>query len=288
MKKKILLTMIMAAGMSLCACGTKAGEAPTTAEKTAEETSTAAQAASQTEDIAAAEDTAVTEDAADYKISVEYEQLNEETNAEDGTLLANTSVSYPVFTIEEKPEAAKLINEYFAGSKTDFQEDDQSTLQAEYEYSMSEDIPWNAYEFSADAKVARKDNQIISVQTNGYIFTGGAHGSSYESADNFDTSSGARLTLADVSDDETKAHTFVEEFILQKIKDEYADVVLDGYEEFIPDILTDETWYMDEEGFTVICNEYIIGPHALGIIEFKIPYEECDFLKNEYKIQKNG
>ena len=57
----------------------------------------------------------------------------------------------------------------------------------------------------------------------------------------------------------------------------------EDYEESIGDILTEETWYLGEDGFHIIVNEYIIAPHAAGILDFVIPYGEADFLKEEYR-----
>ena len=48
------------------------------------------------------------------------------------------------------------------------------------------------------------------------------------------------------------------------------------------DILTEDTWYFSDQGLVIISNEYIITPHAVGILEFTIPYNELTFIKPCY------
>ena len=58
----------------------------------------------------------------------------------------------------------------------------------------------------------------------------------------------------------------------------------DDYEDKIGDALTEDTWYLGNDGLHIIVNEYIIAPHAAGSFDFVIPYEEADFLKDEFKM----
>ena len=43
------------------------------------------------------------------------------------------------------------------------------------------------------------------------------------------------------------------------------------------------TGYLGDDGFHIIVNEYIISPHAAGIMDFVIPYGKADFLKEEFR-----
>ena len=68
------------------------------------------------------------------------------------------------------------------------------------------------------------------------------------------------------------------------MKDEkYEGMFFDDYEKDVPTILDDNTWYLSDEGFVVICNEYIVSPHAAGIMEFTIPYGDFTELSDQYK-----
>ncbi|MEG1148321.1 MAG: RsiV family protein, partial [Niameybacter sp.] len=66
---------------------------------------------------------------------------------------------------------------------------------------------------------------------------------------------------------------------------EYKDYFFEDYQQHIKELLTENTWYLSDEGFVIISNEYIISPHVVGILEFTIPYDQFQYLKPEYRPQ---
>ena len=64
-------------------------------------------------------------------------------------------------------------------------------------------------------------------------------------------------------------------------QDPYKDALLDDYESFVPDILTEEVFYLGENGLMIICNPYMVTVYAAGVIEVEVPYEELDGILNE-------
>ncbi len=89
-----------------------------------------------------------------------------------------------------------------------------------------------------------------------------------------------RLTLKDITKDECKAREVIHAYILKAVqKEAYKDYLSEDYEAHIKDILTEDTWYFSDQGLVIISNEYIITPHAVGILEFTIPYNELTFIK---------
>ena len=119
---------------------------------------------------------------------------------------------------------------------------------------------------------------MISFSTIAYFDMGGAHPSASFSGVNFSTKTGKRLTLDDITMEKEAAVSAIQGFLLEETKkEEYTDMFYDDYEDKIGDALTEDTWH-------IIVNEYIIAPHAAGSFDFVIPYEEADFLKDEFKI----
>ena len=55
------------------------------------------------------------------------------------------------------------------------------------------------------------------------------------------------------------------------------------YETYIPDVLTEDSWYLTEDGMTIVSNEYLLAPYAAGATYFDLPYETCDFIKEVYR-----
>lgn len=227
-----------------------------------------------------------------YAVSVELTEQWEETERKDenGELLLSLTGNYPVVSVKGNEEAEKKINDYIAGlaAEADAQADINEGYAREDKAMRTEDMgEFSGYGFGSEYITGRADSQVISFRQNVYEFTGGAHPNSYAGGCNFSTETGNLLTLKDVVSDEAAARTFIEQTILEQTeRPEYKDMFFDEYEESIQDVFSDSTWYFSEEGFVVICNEYILGPHASGIIEFTIPYDQFKLLNEEYVLRK--
>lgn len=48
-------------------------------------------------------------------------------------------------------------------------------------------------------------------------------------------------------------------------------------------MLTEDSWYLTEDGMTIVSNEYLLAPYAAGATYFDLPYETCDFIKEVYR-----
>ena len=66
-------------------------------------------------------------------------------------------------------------------------------------------------------------------------------------------------------------------------KEEYAGIFYEDYEERLINLLREDAWYLDEDGFHIIANEYEISCYAAGDFDFVIPYEQAHFLKEKYR-----
>ena len=79
----------------------------------------------------------------------------------------------------------------------------------------------------------------------------------------------------------------MEKHILETITEEpYKDYLMEDYESYISDILTEDVFYLNEKGLVVICNPYLVTTHAGGTIEIQVPYKELEEVMNELYILK--
>lgn len=315
-RNQLVITAVILCLLSLQACGStkeaaqdgkKQGAADTVQNENAadaaqdEDTADAVQA-EDTADAVQAEDTADTvqeADAADVtqkadeagaaqtdgNIYIRYDEEKEEYEAEDGTVLLTVERTLPVVTITDHEEAAVKINETAAAFIQDSAVDEiMEGAKADYEVRGKDN--WYGYAISSVFSSARTDRNVISFFMNGYSDTGGAHPNAVESGINFDPETGERLTLYDVTEEEQAAAEKIREIVLKQAEQMEAEnegMFFDDYRESIGDILTEDTWVLAEDGMHIIANEYLIAPHAAGIIDFVIPYEEADFLKEAYR-----
>ena len=216
-------------------------------------------------------------------VYVRIDESKEEYKAEDGTVLLTITNKWPVVTISDNEQAAAAINEavlaYIPGDEDKMQE------WAAEDYKTWGKDNWFGYETDLEFIPERADEEVISFSMIAYFDMGGAHPNASFSGVNFSTKTGKRLTLDDITMEKEAAVSAIQGFLLEETKkEEYTDMFYDDYEDKIGDALTEDTWYLGKDGLHIIVNEYIIAPHAAGSFDFVIPYEEADFLKDEFKI----
>lgn len=282
MKKTCLCVVLSILMLAVCACA-PAASVP------AESQSAAAPSA---ENSAAPEETAEAEqgEMPPYAASVTMQEVNDEITADDGTVVMRITGSFPIVEVSEREPATAAISTYFQEEYDDYLKDEDMQFMIE---SAKEDYADHGKEspdmfpYQADRKytVARADKTVLSFIEDEYSFTGGAHPNSTREAVNFDTATGKELEFKDIVTDEAAARDFVNEQ-LTKYLGEGDFGVFDDYKEHIDEILEDDTWYFDSLGVCIIINEYIVTPHASGIIEVTIPYAEFPQLIEDYSIVK--
>lgn len=225
-------------------------------------------------------------DEAPEDISIRFEESKEEYKAEDGTVLLTVEYVLPIVQIIQYPEAAEAINHYIKQAEYSPAE---AVSVAEEDYRQRGADNWYGYSLGNAFTVHRADEEVISFTADEYSYMGGAHPNAVRSGYNFNSRTGDLLTLDDIIVDKEAAAEAVNAYILEYIAKELEDkenqgMYFEDYEINVGQLLNDNTWYLAEDGFHIIGNEYIISPHAAGILDFVIPYEQADFLKSEYRL----
>ncbi|MBP3912183.1 DUF3298 and DUF4163 domain-containing protein [Zhenhengia yiwuensis] len=222
-----------------------------------------------------------------FKIDIQYKDLDNTIKNKDGVVMLVVEGNSPVVTIENNKKATCDINDFYEGKEKAFEKmEKQYVKMAKKDYSARTKESkkyWAGYSLSRIYTTGRVDNKVISFIQNNNEYTGGAHPNATRFAQNFNPCTGTRLTLKDITKDECKAREVIQAYILKAVqKAAYKDYLSEDYEAHIKDILTEDTWYFSDQGLVIISNEYIITPHAVGILEFTIPYNELTFIKPCY------
>ncbi len=294
MKKKLLLL-----GLGMCllltACsGKKAAE---------EEKQPDTQQEEETETGEASEETGKQEEAGEgskqeespKESSIELTQPPEVTfddysqdikDEETGTMLLSVMENCPVVSIPENEAAAEKINMAFEQKHMENQsyiEEDADLARSEYQgLSEEEKKDWAGYGYGCTYKMMYASTKVLSIEGQSYQWQGSSHPNTWTNAYCFDAATGKLLTMADIFIDKEKAMELAKKHILEVItQDPYKDALLDDYESFVPDILTEEVFYLGENGLMIICNPYMVTVYAAGVIEVEVPYEELDGILNE-------
>lgn len=208
------------------------------------------------------------------------------------------SVQFPKVSNAANPEAAEKINaviqseagalsnltEYEEWAKEDFHW--RETLEQE----DGQTFFWQPYEVEMSYSVERADEKVISFLFRNYDYIGGAHGGQALYGMTFDAQTGEKLTLEMLGESEQAVRDVVEPILMQQaeqIQEQFEkgerDIGLfEEYADYMPDVLTQESWYLTQDGMDVVANEYLIAPYATGPVTFHIPYEQSTFIKEAY------
>lgn len=199
-------------------------------------------------------------------------------------------------TIAGRPEAQEAVNEALLALEEAFTqggenggglEEYKAAAQAEYEFRQQQggnEYPWS-YALEQTVLVGRGDSRVLCFIYDQYSNMGGTHGNTLRRGYTFDTVTGARLALGDLSEDPEGFAQWCGEYAVRLSQSpEYGQYTFNpGYEEILAGLAEQGSWYLNREGLAVVANPYDIAPYAVGRLEFLIPYDElAAWLRPEY------
>lgn len=294
MKKIFAMILVLALGLSLCAC--EELEKLQRVELPPLPTVEPSQEPGQEPEPQTTEEPLVSEEpasAADLgsRVIVNINGSSEVFNAPDNESQRILTFSYdtPQVHIEGNDVASAAINDHIAVlnelyySGTGNGDGLNSWLEMALDnYSYATDTGAEiAIELSSDrtASVLRADNSVVSLVFSTVTYAGGAHGNYLERGYVYDTQTGELLTLEKLSEDSDAFKQYVLEYItdLAENGEEYKNCsFLQSAEDLsatLAPVVREGSWYFDENGLVVFSDVYELGSYAEGIIRFTIPYE---------------
>lgn len=186
-------------------------------------------------------------------------------------------VERPTFSFMKNKELMGELNDaYEAETDSALVAFDTKTLEA------PELAGGNKYVFEIHQDIKYNGNDFISIVSEDYEYTGGAHGSTVRLAKNVDTLTGITLTLADLFEDNAYKST-LDRMILEAVEnnpDEYSDL----WEKPQIKDSNQTDFYISEQGLVVFYQPYDLSYYARGFVEFTFPFDEISgYMKEEYR-----
>ena len=143
--------------------------------------------------------------------------------------------------------------------------------------------------------VEHADSDYCAFLINTYYYTGGAHGNYSTEAVCFDSRTGERLGLDELSSDPEALRARLLEQMLklaEEDRDGYYSEQLsltdpENYAAAFAALLREGSWYPGHDAFYVFSTLYELGPYAAGIAEFAIPYESLEGILDERWIPRH-
>lgn len=133
--------------------------------------------------------------------------------------------------------------------------------------------------------VQHVSDRVVSIELQGYGYTGGAHGWAVREGINVDLRTGKRITLGELIQGEA-AQAWLVDTVYAQLKARGASGVESGWvtKETLAGVLADDPRYVvTGAGLKVIFPEYTVGSYAEGTYEVSLP-----FLWLEDKLDPNG
>lgn len=197
------------------------------------------------------------------------------------------SCQYPVVQLDEccakeYPELKKELDELSMEWEDELRETygEQRSEAMDLYRTMGEDF--TPYSIEEKVVVKRADSKVVSVLGEGYVYYGGAHGSTYYFSENIDSMTGEELELDDVIPDEESLGRLLTEQLKKDYDSEsfYPDINL---EEEIEDYLDEMPWTLGYNEISFYIDPYILGPYAAGSFTVTLSFDECkDLIQKTY------
>ena len=146
-----------------------------------------------------------------------------------------------------------------------------------YLQAVENGYPVMVYEVIAEFTVTYNQNCALSLYTDQYIFTGGAHGSTTRYANTWDLKTGTPIPLGRLVPGFMDGKAYITGEVIRQIRtqmqngegDYFEDYEKNAVEEFDPG-----QFYLTPEGVVVYYQQYAIAPYSSGIPVFLIPYSK--------------
>lgn len=202
---------------------------------------------------------------------------------EDGTKLLSLSYAVPKIENAEGNDSLTMINAYYEAQLQAMVDAGRGELLETAEIAAQEGyliLPYSEEESFTEEY--RSESRIAFLRTRS-IYNGGAHPNFVLFADNFDYTTGLRLTAEDVfSVPEDIYRTRILDEILKQIEKNGAENYFEEYREYLPQIFNPDQFYLTEEGIVYYFQPYDIAPYAAGVPSFLIPFSAMEDILEQW------
>ena len=190
------------------------------------------------------------------------------------TLVLKYKIYYPCIISDSK--STNSINNFFYLEAKNSEDYCRTVLyqMAQEDAMDSTDRPFNNYEFIVDFTVTYNQCCIISLYTDTYTYTGGAHGNTIRKSNTWNLTTGTLMQLGDVYPLTPNSLLDLQECIQQQISErlqENPGIYFDNYRFLLRDTFNANSFYLLPLHGIIYYQQYDIAPYSTGIPEFCFP-----------------
>ena len=199
----------------------------------------------------------------------------------EGTLLCTVLLSQPRLSGETRALALRLMNGYYGRFTKELLYYAEKKLKPaalkELAYRTENGYPFNPFELRSGFTVTYNQDGVLSLYTDVYEFTGGAHGSTLRFADMWHTPIGLPASPVELFPKGTRIKKLLTDFAAETAAAQIAagtDMYLDGYPDLMRKHFSYSNIYITQTGLALFYQQTTVAPYAEGIPVFVLPFND--------------
>ena len=142
-----------------------------------------------------------------------------------------------------------------------------------YDFNVSNGYPIMVYEIVSDYTITYNKNSIVSLYSDEFIYSGGAHGITTRSSQNWNINLGRQFTLNALFNNNCDYVLYILKEINFQIEEQISNEsnqYFDNYCSLVLNTINLNNFYMSPGYITIFFQQYDIAPYSSGIPTFNI------------------
>lgn len=217
-------------------------------------------------------------------VQVIFKVYSETFKDDNGSLLMEAKIISPEILNPANDSALASINEYYAMWYDDFiakiRSEGLKKAKENKAEAQKNNFPFHPHYYERAAYVTYNGNNLLSVLSEQFESTGGAHPITFWYSQTFDVASGKKLTLPDLlGGSKEEALQKVYDTVLAQIKEKEGTNEFyynESYQEDVKKYYAEDDFVLKSDSLVIYYQLYAIAPYAAGFREFAIPYAKAE------------
>ncbi len=199
----------------------------------------------------------------------------------DNKVMLTVDIEYPSILLAMGGFVQTRINLHYKNTAMQFFRYAVRTLYpnavTQYKNAVANGFPFFPYEAVMKYTVTMNEDCTLSTYTDQYEFTGGAHGNTVRTSDNWNLQTGRRLQMGDLFDRGANWKPAVIREITRQAEKNMAEnpgIYFDDYKKLIAQTFNPQSFNLTPKYLQVYYQQYDIAPYSSGVIVFSLPYDK--------------
>lgn len=189
----------------------------------------------------------------------------------DGTVVLKYHIEYPSIRIDGNQIGEVKFNTYNKNLALKLQERSENELYNDavelYKYNKENGYPTNVYEVYRKYEITLNTTQIVSSYADEYVYTGGAHGDTVRTSQNWNFIYNRMINLWELY----RRNPYFMLGILKNISNQIAQnpqIYFENACNLMLNTFNPQNFYLTPKGVTIFFQHYDIAPYSSGIPTF--------------------